>query len=75
MIGYRMGEFIHNFGHKGSGQGQFSYPLAVIVDSNNRVIVSEDGGWLSTIDGKGTGNSNFYYPQGLALDPMEIFIL
>ena len=33
------------------------------------VIVSDDGGWLSTIDRKGTGNSNFYYPQGLALDP------
>ena len=53
---------------------------AVIVDSNNRLIVSdygnhriqifnEDGGWLLTIDGKGTGNSSFKYPKGLASDP------
>ena len=74
------GEFINKFGQKGSGQGQFVEPQAVIVDSNNRWIVSdygnnriqifnEDGGWLLTIDGKGTGNSSFRYPKGLALDP------
>ena len=76
------GEFIHEFGQKGSGQGEFDRPYAVIVDSNNRLIVSdycnhriqifnEDGGWLLTIDGKGTGNSSFRYPVGLALDPQE----
>ena len=30
---------------------------------------NEEGGWLLTIDGKGTGNSRFMYPEGLALDP------
>ena len=35
------GEFLHNFGLKGSGQGEFDNPEAVIVDSNNRVIVSD----------------------------------
>ena len=74
------GEFIHKFGQKGSDQGEFNNPVAVIVDSNNRLIVSdigkhriqifyEEGGWLLTIDGKGTGNSSSMYPVGLALDP------
>ena len=64
------GEFIHKFGQKGSGQGQFDQLWAVIVDSNNRLIVSDWGnhGWLFTIDGKGTGNSSIK-PLGLALDP------
>ena len=68
------------FGHKGSGQGEFDNPKAVIVDSKNRLIVSdwnnhrvqifnEDGGWLLTIDGKGTDDSSFGLPRGLALDP------
>ena len=74
------GEFICKFGQKGSGLGEFDHPIAVIVDSNNRLIVSdfgnhriqifnEDGGWLLTIDGKVTGNSSFKHPEGLALDP------
>ena len=28
-----------------------------------------NGGWLLTIDGKGSGNHSFQYPWGLALDP------
>ena len=55
------GEFITIFGTHGSGQQQLNNPEAVIVDSNNRLIVAdsfnnrlqilnEDGGWLSTID-------------------------
>ena len=73
------GEFIHTFGQMGSGQGEFDCPRAVIVDSNNRLIVSdlgnhriqifnEDGGWLLTIDGNCTDNSIFMWPMGLALD-------
>ena len=69
------GEFIHKFGQKGSSQGKFNTPEAVIVDSDNRVIVSdlwndriqifnEDGGWLLTING-------FLLPVSLALDHQE----
>ena len=54
--------------------------MAVIIDSNNKLIVSdfnnhriqifnENGGWLLTIDGKDSGNHSFQYPWGLALDP------
>ena len=68
------GEFFYKFGQKGSGQGQFNGPTAVIVDSNNRLIVSdrgnhriqifnEVGGWLLTID------HYIPYPWGLAIDP------
>ena len=52
------GEFIHKFGQKGSGQGKFNTPEAVIIRVivsdlwNDRIqIFNEDGGWLLTING------------------------
>ena len=74
------GKFLYKFGQKGLGQGQFNWPIAVIIDSNNKLIISdrhnyriqifnENGGWLLTIDGKGSGNHSFQHPCGLALDP------
>ena len=74
------GKFLHKFGQEGSGQGQFNGPRAVIIDSNNKLIVSdcdnhriqifnENGGWSLTIDGKGSGDHSFQCPWGLALDP------
>ena len=55
-------------------------PLQSLLTQNNRLIVSDNGnhrtqllnecgGWLLTIDGKGSGNHCFQYPRGLALDP------
>ena len=72
------GKFLNKFGKGGSGKGQFKYPHGVVVDSKNRVIVSDmdnnmvqvfsqDGDWLWTIDG--TGNNSFKAPWGLSLDP------
>ena len=54
--------------------------MGVIVDSKNRVIVSDmnnnrvqvfsqDGDWLFTIDGTGSGDNCFWSPRGLSLDP------
>ena len=74
------GKFLHKFGKEGSGKGQFRFPRGVIVDSKNRVIVSdrdnnrvqvfsEDGDWLLTIDGTGSGDNCFQSPIGLSLDP------
>ena len=72
------GEFLHTFGQKGSGQGQFDGPRAIIVDSNNRLIVADsnnnriqilnkDGGWLLSIGLD--GDDDFEEPFDLALDP------
>eukprot|EP00731_Ephydatia_muelleri_P038858 Em0947g1a len=74
------GKFLHKFGQKGSGPGQFNRPWAVIIDSNNKQIVSdsdnhrihifnENDGRLLTIDGEGYDNNCFLEPCGLALDP------
>eukprot|EP00731_Ephydatia_muelleri_P008462 Em0004g800a len=74
------GKFLHKFGQRGSGQGQFNCPVSIITDSNKRLIVSdqsyhriqifnENGGWLLTIDGKCSGNHSFLSPWGLGLDP------
>ena len=67
------GKFLRKFGTEGLGQGQLRYPNGVVVDSKNRVIVSDfhnnrfqvfsqDGGWLLTIDG--TGSSDCLDSQG-----------
>ena len=79
------GKFLHKFAQQGLGQGEFSWPWAVIIDFNNNLIVSdcennriqifnENGSWLLTIDGKCSGN-HIKFPCGLALDPWEKFIL
>ena len=72
------GKFLHKFGKEGSGQGHFRCPRGVVVDSKNKVIVSDSGNnrvqvfsqggdWILTIDG--TGNNPFNTPWGLSLDP------
>ena len=74
------GKFLHKFGKEGSGQGQFGHPFGVVVDSKNRVIVtdfdnnrvqvfSQDGDWLLTIDGNGSGDNYLQFPWSLSLDP------
>ena len=39
------GDFLHKFGENGSGWRQFEKPTAVIVDSNNRLIVLDSGNY------------------------------
>ncbi|KAL5515509.1 hypothetical protein EMCRGX_G000683 [Ephydatia muelleri] len=74
------GQFLQKFGQKGSSQGQFSRPLSVIVDQQDRMIVADNdnnrvvmmdqnGCWLLTINGNVTGTQSFKDPWGLALDP------
>ena len=80
------GKFLHKFGQHGSGQGQFNFPIAVIIDSRNKLIVSdcsnhriqifnENGGWLLTIDGKGSGNHSFSLHGVLPWTLRETFML
>ena len=75
------GEFLSSFGEYGTDRGEFDCPAAIIVDSNNRLIVpdcgnhriqifNQDGAWILTIDGKGTGKQSFGFIQDIALDPL-----
>eukprot|EP00731_Ephydatia_muelleri_P008536 Em0004g874a len=70
------GKFLHTFGQQGSGQGQFIGPVAVIIDSNNKLIVSdfynhriqifnENGGWLLTIDAYGSNTIKVFTKEGV----------
>ena len=75
------GQFRNKFGQKGVGPGQFDGPVSVIGDAaDNRLIVSDwgnhrvqiftnNGDWLSTIEGSGDSHHCFRNPWGLALDP------
>eukprot|EP00731_Ephydatia_muelleri_P038519 Em0789g1a len=53
------GKFLHKFGQQGSDQGQFNRPMTVIIDSNNKLIVSDSDNC----------DHSFQSPWGLALDP------
>ena len=76
------GEFLNSFGEEGSGNGKFRCPRGVLVDSKNRVIVSDmhnnrvqvfsqDGDWLMTkmVTGIRSGGDCFEHPWGISLDP------
>eukprot|EP00731_Ephydatia_muelleri_P009062 Em0004g1400a len=68
------GQFLQMFR---SGQGQFDFPISVIIDQRDRLIVADynnhrvvlldaAGTWIRTIDRK---VHSFENPYGLALDP------
>ena len=74
------GQFLQKFGQCGTGQGQFQFPVSVIVDQRDRLIVSDSGNhrvvmldqavtWLLTINGYVPGSHGFLSPYGVALDP------
>jgi DNA-binding beta-propeller fold protein YncE len=73
------GVFQSAFGSFGSGNGQFSDPFGIALDSggniyvadtgNNRVqVFNSDGVFLSTFGSEGTGNGQFSNPIGIAVD-------
>ncbi|KAL5510522.1 hypothetical protein EMCRGX_G006082 [Ephydatia muelleri] len=74
------GQFLQKFGQCGSDQGQFQFPVSVIVDQRDRLIVSDSGNhrvvildqagtWLLTINGNVPDSHGFQIPFGVALDP------
>eukprot|EP00731_Ephydatia_muelleri_P032680 Em0024g224a len=74
------GQFLQKFGQYGSGQGQFQFPVSVIVDQRDRLIVSDSlnhrvvildqaGTWLLTINGNVPDSHRFHKPYGVVLDP------
>ena len=76
-------KFSHVIGHKGSGNGEFSWPSGLYIDAdgyiyvadrkNNRVqkIRLEDGRFVSKIGKKGTGNGEFKEPRAVALSKRD----
>ena len=49
------GEYLHDIGSEGSGDGQFSVPIGLAIDKFNRLIVCDAGNrrlQLFTLDGK-----------------------
>ena len=55
MVFNNAGEYLHDIGSKGSGDGQFSYPQGLAIDKLNRLIVCDVGNsslQLFTLDGK-----------------------
>ena len=57
------GKFLYKFGKPGTGDGEFSRPLGLCVDSNNSMIVCNGGNTCSdfvqkfTLDGQFVGKS------------------
>jgi sugar lactone lactonase YvrE len=70
--------FTRAVGSKGSGNGQFSYPMGFTIKSgniwvadtyNNRVQkLNSKGEYLSQFGSKGSGNGQFTGPSGIAID-------
>ena len=55
MVFNNAGEYVHDIGSKGSGDGQFSEPRSLVIDKFNRLIIYDSGNrrlQLFTLDGK-----------------------
>ena len=55
MVFNNAGEYLHDIGSEGSGDGQFSCPIGLAIDKFNRLIVCDMGNrrlQLLTLDGK-----------------------
>ena len=55
MVFNKAGEYVHDIGSKGSGDGQFSEPRSLVIDKFNRLIICDGGNrrlQLFTLDGK-----------------------
>ena len=73
------GEYLMQFGTKGTGNGQFRYPQGLDIDSSSNVWVvdklnnrvqkfNSKGEYLSQFGGSGSGNGQFASPEGLDID-------
>ncbi len=72
-------EVISSIGGRGEGQGQFTWPSGVAIDSESNVYVtdawtdrvsvfSRDGTFLRTFGESGNGSGQFRRPSGIAID-------
>jgi tripartite motif-containing protein 71 len=72
------GEYLSQFGSKGSGNGQFYSPLGIAIDSTGNLWVADNnyrfqefnskGEYLTKFGTLGGGEGQFYNPADLAFD-------
>lgn len=79
--------YTSQFGSSGSGNGQFSTPLGIAVDSNDNIFVVDQGNYriqkfdsagtyVTQWGSNGTGNGQFQYPIGIAVDSNDnVFVV
>jgi tripartite motif-containing protein 71 len=74
------GVYLSTFGSSGSGDGQFTYPENLAIDSTGNIYVADTGNnriekfgpngkYLSQFGSPGSGDGQFNMPVGLAFDP------
>ena len=73
------GEYLSQFGKRGSENGQFKEPQALAVDSEGNVLVADTGNhrvqefnsageFVRKYGSNGSGNGQFKFPRGIAVD-------
>jgi len=72
------GNFLHTWGIKGSGNGQFQAPTGITVGGDSVYVLDNDlnrvqkfdtvGKYITQWGGKGQGPGQFMLPQGIAVD-------
>jgi len=71
--------YIFQWGSPGSGNGQFSHPQGIAIDSSNNVYVADtandriqkfdnNGNYLTQWGTNGSGNGQFDFPEPIAID-------
>ncbi|HEX4114354.1 MAG TPA: RHS repeat-associated core domain-containing protein [Solirubrobacteraceae bacterium] len=73
------GEYINEYGSKGTGNGQLSEPVAIAYDKGNLYVTeaindrvqefSTEGVYVSKFGSEGTGNGQFEIPYAIAAGP------
>ena len=73
------GEYLRQFGKKGSGNGELAFASSISIDSDDVVYVTEydnhrvsmftrEGKFLTSFGTKGSGPGQFNVPTGVAVD-------
>src|SRR6185312_3924852 len=76
---YAAADYQSQFGTAGSGNGQFSAPLGIAMDSSNNIYVVDSGNnrvekfnsagvYQSQFGSSGSGNGQFSAPRGITID-------